>query len=513
MTYMKDIGDCCDVAKQNNGAIVRAVPHEDLHSCVFCDSARITMRLHGIATFTTAVRGYARLSFLLCYHTVLNFVTTSVAPKKKQFMHSTCFLACKTGRSFVTNANNFPFFYIYLCSFREWCILLAYSHCFSLAMLSASQHPTPLVSQLQATPAQGGSYSDEGTYNAGTAQLSYPHTPLLLIPPQVPTDVTRQPDTPRLSKRFKRLKPMDVSEEITSPQYSDGTSICDRQMAFLQSDGDTSAKCSVDENERTPSLHKHEQRTLLMTLSRTLNSLTENAVQSPLPLIQQEQMLLFRALRNSLDALSVSLSQQHPDTWTRSIDAALLNQCLADLLGWYERHHITCVPSQYLRGGVPRGFAGRLAVRSSGHRSSYNLHPKVLHSITPTCSGNYLRLHLNTTKLVFNMSAICKEHPGTGCTINRCCRNSRPIGFLWWWLGQGHGRTSTEHKALAHGKGPTYAQRCAARQSFECIAGVEDFLVAEEGGVGQGEPLISSGDNWRGTSMLLGDVDATDTNE
>ena len=352
-----------------------------------------------------------------------------------------------------------------------------------MAMLSASQHPTPLVLQVQATPAQGGS------------------SPLSLMSPQVATDVTRQLDTERVSKRFKRLRPMDFSEEIASPQYGDGTSICDRQMAFLQSNGDTSAQCGGDGNERTQSINKHEQQSLLneqqsllTALSRTLNSLTENDVQVPLPLIQQEQMLLFKALRNTVDVLSVSLSQQHPDSWTSSIDAALLNQCLADLLGWYERHHITCVPSQYLGGGVARGFSRCLVAGSSGHRSSYRLHPKVLHSITPSGSGNYLRLHLNSSKLVFDMSAICKEHPGTGCTINRCCRCNRPIGFLWWWLGQGRGRTSAEHKALARGKGPTYAQRSAARQSFECIAGVEDFLYAEEGGVGQGEPLVSSGD-------------------
>ena len=208
-----------------------------------------------------------------------------------------------------------------------------------MAMLSASQHPTPLVSQVRATPAQGGSYFDEGTYDVGTAQLSSPQTPLSLMSPQVATDVTRQLDTPRVSKRFKRLRPMDFSEEIASPQYGDGTSICDRQMAFLQSNCDTSAQCGGDGNERTQSINKHEQQSLLneqqsllTALSRTLNSLTENDVQVTLPLIQQEQMLLFKALRNTVDVLSVSLSQQHPDSWTSSIDAALLNQCLACLL-------------------------------------------------------------------------------------------------------------------------------------------------------------------------------------
>ena len=88
----------------------------------------------------------------------------------------------------------------------------------------------------------------------------------------------------------------------------------------------------------------------------------------------------------------------------------------------------------------------------------------------------------------YSVVAICTEH--LCCWISRGCITTRPIAFMWWWLGQGHGRTRDEHIALARGKGPTYAQRSAARQSFECIPGVGDFLAAEAGGVGLGEPLM-----------------------
>ena len=316
------------------------------------------------------------------------------------------------------------------------------------------------------------------------AQPSSPQTPLSLMSPQVATDVSPQPDTPRVFKRFKRLR-------LLGDAYGDGTSICDRQEAFLQSNGDTSAQCGGDGNQRNQSMNKDEQQSLLAALSRTLNSLTENDGQVTLPLIQQEQWLLFKALRNSVDVLSACLSQQHagvPGRWTRSIasktianvDATpLLKQCLADLQEWNEGHHITCVPVEHGRVDVAQGSPSRPAAESSGHCS-----------VTPYRTKSYLRLVINASQSRYEINAICMAHPGTICRISRGCYNNRPIGFLWWWLGQGRGRTSDEHKALARGKGPTYAQRFAARQSFECIPGVEDFLAAEAGGVGQGEPLI-----------------------
>ena len=119
------------------------------------------------------------------------------------------------------------------------------------------------------------------------------------------------------------------------------------------------------------------------------------------------------------------------------------------------------------------------------YRSSW---PKIFHSVTPYGSNSYLRLSQTAGMEHSDIKAVCAEHAGSVCGLSRGCRNNRPIGYLWWWLAQGRGLTKAQHSELGR-VGPTFAQRHAAREAFERLDGVDDFLAAEAGGAGQGEPL------------------------
>ena len=118
------------------------------------------------------------------------------------------------------------------------------------------------------------------------------------------------------------------------------------------------------------------------------------------------------------------------------------------------------------------------------YRSSW---PKFFHSITPYGSKNYLRLSQTAGMEHSDLKAVCAEHAGSVCGLSRSCRNNRPIGYLWWWLGQGRGLTKEQHSELGRA-GPTFAQRHAARQAFERLDGNDEFLAADAGGADQGEP-------------------------
>lgn len=113
--------------------------------------------------------------------------------------------------------------------------------------------------------------------------------------------------------------------------------------------------------------------------------------------------------------------------------------------------------------------------------------PKIWHSVTPHGSNHYLRLSQTFGMLHSDMKALCTEHPGVVCGLSRSCRHNPPVGYLWWWLSKGRGLSKEQHADLAK-VGPTLAEREAARSEFESLDGVAEFLAAEAGGAGQGEP-------------------------
>ena len=68
--------------------------------------------------------------------------------------------------------------------------------------------------------------------------------------------------------------------------------------------------------------------------------------------------------------------------------------------------------------------------------------------------------------------------------MTKSMRYHRPIGRLWAWLTAGYGLTKEQHAAVV----PSLDDRRRARQEFEALADVREFVTAECGGVGLGEP-------------------------
>ena len=101
---------------------------------------------------------------------------------------------------------------------------------------------------------------------------------------------------------------------------------------------------------------------------------------------------------------------------------------------------------------------------------------------------NYLRLSQTLGSAHFDMRAVCAKH---NCTLSHRCRDLRPVGKLWAWLDYGQRddvQTKEQHREYI----PSYEVRAAARRTFERKdpLEVEQFLDAEAGGAGRGEPLI-----------------------
>ena len=112
--------------------------------------------------------------------------------------------------------------------------------------------------------------------------------------------------------------------------------------------------------------------------------------------------------------------------------------------------------------------------------------PKYLHSQSGRSSNNYLRVSRTFGNEHADMRAVCSEHDGQVCSLSRSCRSGRPIGLLWWWLAQGKGKTKEQHQ-WPHCI-PSREDRVAARAAFEALDNIDEFVSAESGGAGLGEP-------------------------
>ena len=113
--------------------------------------------------------------------------------------------------------------------------------------------------------------------------------------------------------------------------------------------------------------------------------------------------------------------------------------------------------------------------------------PKFLHSESSSAPGkHYLRVSTTLGKHHADLRAVCNEDPGEVCSLSRSCRGCRPLGLLWWWLGQGKGKTKKEHQWPNYE--PTREQRVSARAVFEALDDIDEFVDAEAGGRGMGEP-------------------------
>ena len=73
-------------------------------------------------------------------------------------------------------------------------------------------------------------------------------------------------------------------------------------------------------------------------------------------------------------------------------------------------------------------------------------------------------------------------------------RSKRHIGRLWAWLQYGE-RPEVLTKEQHVGYEPSYEARVEARAAFEGLtaADIAEFLAAEPGGPGLGEPLVNTG--------------------
>ena len=142
----------------------------------------------------------------------------------------------------------------------------------------------------------------------------------------------------------------------------------------------------------------------------------------------------------------------------------------------------------------PQEFAGprpaperRAAPVFEARRDFRTAWPKFLHSECSSGPGkNYLRVSTTLGKHLADLRAVCNEHPGEVCSLSRSCRGCRPLWLLWWWFGQGNGKTKKEHQWP--NCEPTREQRVSARAAFEALDDIDEFVDAEAGGRGMGEP-------------------------
>ena len=100
---------------------------------------------------------------------------------------------------------------------------------------------------------------------------------------------------------------------------------------------------------------------------------------------------------------------------------------------------------------------------------------------------SYLRVSQTWGKSHWDMRAVCAC---CGSTFDKNCNNGkRPVGLLWSWL------IWSEHhcvgdRNLHHRQRPDHAARKVARAEFEALAGNDQWLDAEGGGRGGGEPIV-----------------------
>ena len=132
----------------------------------------------------------------------------------------------------------------------------------------------------------------------------------------------------------------------------------------------------------------------------------------------------------------------------------------------------------------PAPDEGRRAI--VGRKDFLSLWPKFLHAENAQSQPSYLRLSETWGKAHSDMLAMCYWHGGR-CQRSRSCLQERPVGELWAWLHYGMRAdcVSKEDHIAYH---PPFAERAAARSEFEAFADNEQWLAAECGGVGQGEP-------------------------
>lgn len=128
---------------------------------------------------------------------------------------------------------------------------------------------------------------------------------------------------------------------------------------------------------------------------------------------------------------------------------------------------------------VPRHL---VAFRLSRDRNSN--WPKVDHSLSVDGKRNYLRLTVTFGTSHFTCRAICQAHGGIPCSLTKSCKRHRPIGRMWAWLKAGEGLTREQHGDFV----PSLEQRRQARREFESLDDISDFVNAECGGPGLGEP-------------------------
>ena len=109
--------------------------------------------------------------------------------------------------------------------------------------------------------------------------------------------------------------------------------------------------------------------------------------------------------------------------------------------------------------------------------------PRVIHS-HPLGRTSFVRISQNVGEEHFNYRAHCGC---CGATLDRSGRAWRPLGRLWAWLSPEGGACDGDrqrHRQYI----PSWEVRIQARASFEDLAGAEEFLQHEAGGLGLGEP-------------------------
>ena len=122
--------------------------------------------------------------------------------------------------------------------------------------------------------------------------------------------------------------------------------------------------------------------------------------------------------------------------------------------------------------------------RPSGpHRAWRQSFPQMVYSMSEEGrQKTYLRLSVTAGKAWCDMRGVCGLH---GCTFSRSCRSARPVGLIWAWLAEASNCISRDaHVAFR----PSLALRRSRRAEFELLDGSSEWLRAEAGGEGLGEP-------------------------